>query len=130
MREVDISIVTYQPDVPLLQQLIDSLSEPAEGAVRNLLIQDNSPGAEVAVNLVTMPSLQAGGAFARVDVKYSGANLGFGKGHNANAARGTAPFILILNQDCVLEPGVLGRLLELAANDDEKIGVWELRQIP
>jgi GT2 family glycosyltransferase len=130
MREVDISIVTYQPDVPLLQQLIDSLSEPAAGAVRNLFIQDNSPDPDVAVNLVTMPALQAGGAFARVDVKYSGANLGFGKGQNANAARGTAPFILILNQDCVLEPGVLARLLEVAASGDEKIGVWELRQIP
>jgi GT2 family glycosyltransferase len=130
MREVDISIVTYQPDLALLQQLIDSLSEPADGAVRNLFIQDNSPDPNVAVNLVAMPQLQPGGAFARIDVKYSGANLGFGKGHNANAARGTAPWILILNQDCILEPGVLGRLVALAAADDEKVGVWELRQIP
>ncbi|HEY2630650.1 MAG TPA: glycosyltransferase [Usitatibacter sp.] len=130
MREVDISIVTYQPDLPLLQQLIDSLSEPADGVVRNLFIQDNGPDPEVAVNLVAMPQLQPGGALARIDVKYSGMNLGFGKGHNANAARGTAPFVLIVNQDCVLEPGVLGRLLEVAARDDEKVGIWELRQIP
>src|SRR5258705_5471285 len=131
MREVDISIVTYQPDFPLLTQLLESLSEPtAEPLARNAFIQDNSPGADVAVKLVAMPALQPGGAFARVDVKYSGANLGFGRAHNANAARGTAPFILVLNQDCVLEPGVLARLVHGAAGDPEEIGAWELRQIP
>jgi len=131
MREVDISIVTYQPDFPLLTQLLASLSEPAAGPIaRNLFIQDNSPDAGVAVKLVALPELAPGGAFARVDVKYSGANLGFGRAHNANAARGTAPFLLVLNQDCVLEPGVLERLVESAARDPADIGAWELRQIP
>ena len=130
MREVDISIVTYQPDVALLQQLLESLSEPAGDCTRNLFIQDNSPDPQVAVNLVTMPALQPGGAFARVDVKYSGANLGFGKGHNANAARGSAPLVFVLNQDCVLEPGVLGRLIDAATNSPDDVGIWELRQIP
>jgi len=130
MREVDISIVTYQPDLALLTQLLDSLSEPAGGAVRNLFIQDNGPDPQAAVNLVALRELQPGGAFARVDVKYSGANLGFGKGHNANVARGKAPWVLVLNQDCVLEPGVLGRLLDAAAAAPADVAVWELRQIP
>jgi len=131
MRAVDLSIVTYQPDFPLLTQLLASLSEPAAAPLeRNLFIQDNSPEADVAVKLVAMPALQPGAAFARVDVKYSGANLGFGRAHNANAARGTAPFLLVLNQDCVLEPGVLERLVQSAAEDPEEIGAWELRQIP
>ncbi|HLX24200.1 MAG TPA: glycosyltransferase [Usitatibacter sp.] len=130
MRAVDISIVTYQPDPALLKQLLQSLSEPAGDTVRNLFIQDNGPDAQAAVTLVSMHELQAGGAFARVDVKYSGANLGFGKGHNANVVRGSAPFVLLLNQDCVLEPGVLGRLLDTAAAAPENIAAWELRQIP
>ncbi|HEX7466136.1 MAG TPA: hypothetical protein VF309_05805, partial [Usitatibacter sp.] len=105
MREVDISIVTYQPDFPLLAQLLASLSEPTGDEVaRNLFLQDNSPDPEVAVRLVAMPELQPGAAFARVDVKISGANLGYGRGHNANAARGSAALVLLLNQDCVLEP--------------------------
>ena len=131
MREVDISIVTFQPDFPLLAQLLASLSEPTgEEVARNLFIQDNSPDPEVAVRLVAMPELQPGAAFARVDVKVSGTNLGYGRGHNANAARGSAPLVLLLNQDCVLEPGVLGRLLHSATLGPETIGAWELRQIP
>ncbi|MFZ3321114.1 MAG: glycosyltransferase [Usitatibacter sp.] len=130
MREVDISIVTYKPDLALLQQLIDSLSEPAPGTVRNVFIQDNGPQPQDALKLAALPGLQPGGAFARIDVKHSGANLGFGRGHNANAARGTAPFLLLLNQDCVLEPGVLARLLEVAFSEPDNVAAWELRQIP
>jgi GT2 family glycosyltransferase len=131
MREVDISIVTFQPDFPLLTQLLASLSEPtAEKLARNLFIQDNSPDPEVAVRLVAMRELQPGEAFGRVDVKVSGSNVGFGRGHNANAARGSAPLILVLNQDCVLEPGVLERLLQSASLGPDEIGAWELRQIP
>jgi GT2 family glycosyltransferase len=131
MQEVDLSIVTYQPDFPLLQQLLESLSEPGAAPLRrNLLIQDNSPDPEVAVKLLALPQLQPGGAFARVDVKHSGANLGFGRGHNANAARGTAPLVFVLNQDCVLEPGVLTKLVESASRGADDIAAWELRQIP
>src|SRR5260221_9768247 len=131
MHAVDISIVTYQPDSPLLTQLLASLSEAAAAPLeRNLFIQDNSPDPQVAVKLVAMPLLQPGGAFARVDVKFSGANLGFGRAHNANAARGNAPCLLLLNQDCVLEPGVLEPLVASAALDAADIGAWELRQIP
>src|SRR5258706_762444 len=131
MHAVDISIVTYQPDFPLLPQLLASLSEAAAAPLeRNLFIQDNSPDPQVAVKLVAMPLLQPGGAFARVDVKFSGANLGFGRAHNANAARGNAPCLLLLNQDCVLEPGVLEPLVASAALDAADIGAWELRQIP
>src|SRR5258707_8362555 len=131
MREVDISIVTFQPDFPLLTQLLASLSEPTgEEIVRNLFIQDNSPDPEVASRLAAMPGLLPGAAFSRVDVKASGTNLGYGRAHNANAARGRAPLILALNQDCVLEPGVLERLLQSAALGPETIGAWELRQVP
>ena len=131
MREVDISIVTYQPDLPLLRQLLESLSEPAREPIRrNLFIQDNSPEPQVAAKLAALPELQAGGAFARVDIQAGRGNLGFGRGHNANAERGTAPFLLVLNQDCVLEPEALDGLLASAAKDPEDIAAWEMRQIP
>ncbi len=131
MREIDISIVTYRPDFPLLTQLLDSLSEPtAAPLARTLLVQDNSRDPEVAARLLAMPALQPGKAFGRVDVKASATNLGFGRGHNANAARGSAQLFLVLNQDCVLEPGVLERLVEAASQGPADIGAWELRQIP
>jgi GT2 family glycosyltransferase len=131
MREVDLSIVTYNPDAALLRQLLSSLAEPtAEPARLNLLVQDNSPDPAEAENIRALPELQPGGAFARVDVQRSGANLGFGRGHNANAARGTAPWLLVLNQDCVLEPGALDTLLATAEADDPRTAAWEMRQIP
>ena len=131
MREVDISIVTYQPDLALLQQLAASLAEPPAAALRrNLFIQDNSPDPAIAARIAALAKLEPAGAFEAVDVKHSGANLGFGRGHNANAARGRAPFLLVLNQDCILEPGALDQLLASAAEDPVEIGAWELRQIP
>ncbi|MGZ5650382.1 MAG: glycosyltransferase [Usitatibacter sp.] len=131
MREVDLSIVTYAPDIALLQQLLDSLAEPARAPLaRNLLIQDNSPDPQLAARLAALPQLQPGGAFDRVDVQRSGANLGFGRGHNANAARGSAPYFLVVNQDCVLEPGVLERLIDAAIASADDVAAWELRQIP
>ncbi len=70
------------------------------------------------------------GAFAGVDVQRSGENLGFGRGHNANAKRGRSAWLLVINQDCILEPGALERLVETAEKDDARVAAWEMRQIP
>jgi GT2 family glycosyltransferase len=102
VREIDVSIVTYEPQPDSLANLLASVEAPAGGAIRrNFLIHDNT--------------LE---------------NLGFGRGHNANVARGSAPFVLLINQDCVLEPGVLEALLERAHADPDDVAAWELRQIP
>jgi GT2 family glycosyltransferase len=102
LREIDVSIVTYEPAPDALANLLASLEAPARGAIRrNLLIHDNTHD-----------------------------NVGFGRGHNANVARGSAPFVLLINQDCVLEPGVLEALLERAHGDPADVAAWELRQIP
>jgi GT2 family glycosyltransferase len=130
MREVDLSLVTFRPDFDLLSRLLASLSEQLGGVGAHLLIQDNSPDPATTVRLLALPVLQPGGRFASIDVRHSGANLGFGKGHNANAARGKSAFLFVLNQDCILEPETLGPLLDLAANDNAKTAAWELRQIP
>ena len=101
-REVDVSIVTYDPPPGSLEKLLASLEVPAGAALRrNLLIHDNTRE-----------------------------NVGFGRGHNANVARGAAPFVLIVNQDCELEPGVLEALLDRAHTDPPDVAAWELRQIP
>lgn len=101
-REIDVSIVTYEPPPDSLANLLASLEVPAGAAIRrNLLIHDNA-----------------------LD------NVGFGRGHNANVARGSAPFVLLVNQDCVLEPGVLEAVLVRAYGDPPDVAAWELRQIP
>ena len=130
MREVDVSVVTYRPDFALLAKLIASIAEQAMGLAVNFLVFDNSPEPETAKRIAALPELGPGGAFAHVDVVHSSANVGFGRGHNANAARGTAAHLFILNQDCILEPNVLVPLIDLAQADDARVAAWELRQIP
>src|SRR3954462_5372319 len=110
MLQIDVSIVTYAPDFALLEALLESLAEPAPLA-RHLFIEDNSPiedgvpDAAVVDRIRALPVLAAPGAFASVSVTRSGRNVGFGRGHNANAARGRSPFLLVLNPDCIVEPG-------------------------
>jgi GT2 family glycosyltransferase len=131
MREVDLSIVAYRPDFALLQQLLESLAEtPREPVRRNLFIRDNSPEPGVAAKIGALPVLAPGGAFARVDVQRSASNVGFGTAHNANAARGSAPLLLLLNQDCIVEPGALDALLDAFEASTPDVAAWEMRQIP
>ena len=130
MRGLDVSIVTFRPDLPLVEKLIASIAEQAAGKNVSVLILDNTPDTETTARIAALPLLEPGGVFAHVDVRHSPTNVGFGRGHNANAARCTAPFLFVLNQDCILEPGVLGPLLDFARHDERRVAAWELRQIP
>ena len=84
-----------------------SRASPSRRRAQNVsvLILDNTPDAETTTRIAALPLLQPGGDFARTDVRHSPTNVGFGRGHNANAGRCTAPFLFVLNQDCILEPG-------------------------
>jgi GT2 family glycosyltransferase len=130
MPDVDISLVTYRPDLPLLASLFSSLAEtPAAAARIALFVQDNSPEPDTVERIARMAA-EAGAAFTRVDARRSGDNLGFGGGHNANAARAASPWLLVINQDCIAEPGAIERLIATAASDEPRVAAWEMRQIP
>jgi len=125
---VDVSVVTYLPDLAALGELIGSIREQAGDIALHLLIHDNSPNAAATAQIERMLAAETG--FAGIDIQRSEENLGFGRGHNANAERGRAPYFFVLNQDCVLEPNALSPLLDTAARDDAAVAAWELRQIP
>ncbi len=130
MLPADLSIVTYEPDVALLGRLLASLAEAAGRPLdRAVFIHDNSARAETTAAIAALPMLQEG-AFASVEVARAERNVGFGRGHNANASKGRAPYLLVVNQDCVLEPGALALLLESAEHSPADVAAWELRQIP
>lgn len=126
MTAIDVSIVTWRPDFVVLQQLLESL--PTPGIELRLFIHDNSPEPGVAARVAEA----AGEArFTQVEVLRSAAgNVGFGRGHNANAALGRAAWLLVLNQDCILEPGALAALAAAAEASAPDVGAWEMRQIP
>ena len=128
MRDADVSIVTYEPDVALLRQLIASLMEPAPAARLALFIHDNSEKPEAVEGL--RAELEANPAFTRIEIRHSAGNVGFGRGHNANAALGSAPFFMVVNPDCVMEPGAFATLLDAAERDAGAAAAWEMRQIP
>src|SRR3954468_18648152 len=102
MDELDVAIVAFHPEQALFRQLIASLAEATRTSLRlNLRVQDNggdAPGGEAIAAMAPQ------GAFGRVEVAASRGNLGFGRGVNAALERGSAPWVLVLNQDCVLEP--------------------------
>jgi GT2 family glycosyltransferase len=131
MGAVDLSIVTYAPELALLQQLLESLAEPTRAPLRrHLIIHDNSGDPQAFADIESLARMRQGGAFETVTVERSPSNIGFGQGHNANAARGDSAFLLVLNQDCVLEPGALEGLVEVAARGGADVAAWEMRQIP
>ncbi len=129
MREADVSIVTHEPDLGLLRQLLASLAEPlAAPACLNVFIHDNSPRDSAVESL--RAELEANPAFARVELHHSGQNVGFGRGHNANAARGSAALLFVVNPDCILEPDALATILASAEGDTPDVAAWEMRQLP
>src|ERR1700740_1680441 len=50
--------------------------------------------------------------FPQVRLLANGANLGFGPGNNAGAARARGEYLLILNPDTIVHRGALERLVE------------------
>ncbi|HET6914221.1 MAG TPA: glycosyltransferase family 2 protein [Rhodanobacteraceae bacterium] len=59
---------------------------------------------------------------ARVRVEFNGANLGFGPAVNRGAKLVNAGALLILNPDCMLEPGTVAKLLDVQ-RDHPQAGV-------
>jgi GT2 family glycosyltransferase len=127
---IDASVVVYRPDLDLLESLFASIATQAASHDIRVYVQDNSDDADHVAAIRALPSLAPGGAFSVVDIARSASNLGFGRGHNANAARGSAPWLWVLNQDCIVEPDVVGPLIAAAEGDDARVAAWELRQIP
>jgi GT2 family glycosyltransferase len=131
MRAVDLSIVTYAPDLALLEALLRSLGAATRAPLeRHLFIHDNGPGEDLEPHLRTLAALAPGGAFASVSVSRGAGNVGFGRGHNANAALGSSPWLLVLNQDCIVEPGTLEGLVAAAEGSAADVAACEPRQLP
>ncbi len=129
MVELDVSIVTYRPDLAALASLADALREQAGGLALHVHVLDNSE-TDATAAIKALPAFAPGSGFASVDIVHSPENVGFGRGHNANAVRGHASWLLVLNQDCIVEPGALARLVALATQDAANVAAWEMRQIP
>lgn len=113
---LDIIIPVYgQAD--LLQKCIASLPEAAQGTPYRLIIVDDcGPEQEQLGQVYRFFNLDKDCKVIR-----NRQNSGFARTVNAGVASGNAPFILLLNSDCLLQPGAISAMLR--EFDDPKVGV-------
>lgn len=131
-RTLDIQIVTYKPEPGLLDDLLASLTEaPITGWKPRLRVCDNSVDPALAQSIrAQVADRTASTSLAAFEFVAAERNLGFGGAHNLLAQDADADFVLVLNQDIVLEPGALDILRGEALRDSDDVAAWELRQIP
>ena len=131
-KTLDVQVVTYRPERGLLDDLLDSLVEQiVPGWTIMLRICDNSVDAALSQSIREQVELRTRGSrLDAIDFVVAETNGGFGTGHNLLLGRGEADFVLLLNQDVVLEPDALSTLLGEAIADNAKVAAWEMRQIP
>lgn len=97
-------IVAFNPKAGELQALLATL-EDAVNVPHEIVIVDN--GSDPA-------QIDAAGVAAGARIIRSGKNLGYGQAANLGAQGSTAEWLLILNQDLVLESGSVDELIENA----------------
>lgn len=131
MHVIEVLIVVYKPELAVLGDVLRALTfvvrdgkvpltvrlwhndgdVPQEGGLAELYAQVRTEGL----------LLDAGGGEG---------NLGFGNGINRLLRDCTSPYVLLLNQDAIPEPGAIERLWQQAIADANDVAAWEMRQIP
>ena len=103
-------------DVDQLEACLESVARSTQPDVEMVVVANGTPEAAVAA-LATRSDI----VFARRDV-----NAGFGGGANLAASLATAPYLVFLNDDSILDRGCLSELVG-AADSDPRIGAVSSR---
>lgn len=98
---ISVSIVTYNPGADI-NACLDSLRNQTIPLHEIFVIDNQSTDATVSFVRSTYPECT---------VIPQNTNLGFGKAHNIAIERSTGEWILVLNQDVVLEPDAIEKML-------------------
>lgn len=126
--QVDIFIVAYRPDLERVRDQLESIIAASAGYGFHLYIWDNTEDSQTCERLKNICN-EYSDKFLSHQVAYEGKNLGFGQGHNRLRKISTSPWILILNQEVLMDMAAMDILMSFAIADDAA-GAWELRQIP
>src|SRR3989344_2695588 len=110
MKNLTISIVNYNSG-EYLTRCLDSIKQVEDEAKIKTIVVDNNSDDE---SLVIAQS-----QFPKVDFIKNENNMGFGKAHNQVLKNLDTEYILLLNPDCILEKGVLKKLLEYYENNPD-----------
>jgi GT2 family glycosyltransferase len=128
MIALDITIVTHDSAADLPRLLASLLRQRFDRTRIALSFTDND-SADGTMALLTRWRDEHTAAFGAIHLS-SGANDGFGAGHNRAAAATSAPFLFVLNPDTELPPDCIARLHAVAVADDGRVAAWEARQLP
>ena len=101
--EIAVLIVSYRTG-PSLFMALDRVGAAAE--VGQIILVDNGNDAETRAELGRRAAAEP-----RLLLISGQGNVGFARACNLAAARATSPYLLLLNPDCLIEPGALGHLL-------------------
>ena len=120
------TIVTYLPDLGLLDRALSSLAEALTrardaGLVSevSVFIVDNGPGRALAPIESAARSFPSGAG--RIEVIHGHGNVGYGRANNLALARLDSDVHLVMNPDVELEPDALRAALE-AMGADARVG--------
>ncbi|SDU35885.1 glycosyltransferase family 2 protein [Halopseudomonas salegens] len=129
--DIDVFYVVYRPDLQPLKDSLQALAEQqGEGFQRlHLCMWDNSQDVTVHAELKELLA-PFRDIFASTRLIQSEDNLGFGRGNNRLLDASEQPWVLLMNQDAVPEPGALHELATSLASQGEQVAALELRQIP
>jgi GT2 family glycosyltransferase len=125
---LDISVVTHHSSRWLDGFMRSLLAQALPVAAIRLLVRDNGSTDDTRA-VWDRWRAQVGDRFAAFELDW-GDNVGFGRGHNANLARATTPWILVSNVDLEFEPQTLVMLLGRAQSANARVASWECRQKP
>lgn len=106
MKNLNVSIVLYKPHAEQVQYVIRQLLRSER--VNKLYLIDNSDK-PVTADSEARPIMDT-----RVEYRFMGTNLGYGKGHNVALRESIAeniPFHLVMNSDILFEPDILDTML-------------------
>jgi GT2 family glycosyltransferase len=109
--QVTVVVVSYRTGPALWPALASAL---AAREVSRVVLVDNGNDAAVIDRLRAMAAAEP-----RLELVSGHGNVGFARGCNLGAVRGTEPVILFMNPDCELEPTALPALLSALETDRE-----------
>jgi len=112
---LSVSIVTYAPDLALLERTLQSLAGAlararSEGALgeASVCVIDNGPGEEWTAPLRgVLAKALAGERWIATDLAAGHGNVGYGAGHNLALLRSVADYHLVLNPDVIVRDDAL-----------------------
>jgi len=127
---IAVVIVIYRPVLQDLRSSLQALlGAHATGILIEVTLWHNDPGPSETPGLDALTEeLRAHGLPIRLHT--ANRNLGFGQAVNAALPFIDAPWLLLLNQDAIPEPGAIESMARVAAKDAPDVAAWELRQIP